>query len=113
MRQDIKFLSTIPLAIRNYWMNSVNSFCRTWLRIPGPTTPAVLFNKERCSKVRGYSTLTLTLHQAGAMGTIIEKGQGYEIYCSDTLGSVVPYAPEKKADGQNHGFKDLRDRPHS
>ena len=44
------------------------------------------------------------------MGTIIEKGQGYEILL-DTLGSVVPYAPEKKADGQNHGFKDLRDRP--
>jgi len=46
------------------------------------------------------------------MGTIIEKGQGYEIYCSDTLGSVVPYAPDKKVDGQDHGFKDLRDRPH-
>jgi len=46
------------------------------------------------------------------MGTIIKKGQGYEIYCSNTLGSVVPYAPEKRVDGQNHGFKDLRDRPH-
>ena len=23
----------------------------------------------------------------------------------------MPYTPEKKADGQNHGFKDLRDRP--
>ena len=44
--------------------------------------------------------------------TIIEQGQGYEIYCSDTLGSVVPYAPDKRVDGQNHGFRDLRDHPH-
>jgi hypothetical protein len=44
--------------------------------------------------------------------TIIERGQGYEIYCSDTFGSVVPYAPDKRVDGQNHGFRDLRDRPH-
>ena len=30
------------------------------------------------------------------MGTIIEKGQGCEIYCSDTLGSVVPMLLIKK-----------------
>ena len=24
----------------------------------------------------------------------------------------MPYAPDKKVDGQDHGFKDLRDRPH-
>jgi hypothetical protein len=43
---------------------------------------------------------------------IIEQGQGYDIYCSDTLGSDVPYAPEKRDVGENHGFSDLRDHPH-
>ena len=52
-------------------------------------------NKERCSKVRGYSTHANSA-SSGAMGTIIEKGQGYEIYCSDTLGSVVPMLLIKK-----------------
>ena len=72
----------------------------------------------RLVSIRNDSTGSWLLHTdanyalSGAMGTIIENGQGYEIYCSNTLGSVVPYAPEKKVDGQNHGFKDLRDRPH-
>jgi hypothetical protein len=44
--------------------------------------------------------------------TIIERGQGYEIYRSDSADSIAPYSPEKRDDGsENYGFKDLRDQP--
>ena len=86
--------------VRNHWPNpdELAPVVHVIDRLPTEwITPAVSrVNKERCSKVRRYP-IDANSASSGAMGrTIIEQGQGYEIYCSDTLGSVVPYAPDKR-----------------